>query len=51
MQVTEDGNYEVRKGYYCYKQASRAGQAGMKVAHTFAMNSEIPVVGFVRIVH
>lgn len=46
IQVNEDGNYEVRKGYYYYKQASRAGQPGMQVARTFAMNSEIAVIGF-----
>jgi hypothetical protein len=46
IQVNEDGTYEVRKGYYFYKQASRAGQPGMKVARTFAMNSEIAVIGF-----
>ncbi len=48
IQVNENGNYEVRKGYYFYKQASRAGQPGMKVARTFAMNSEIAVIGFAK---
>lgn len=48
IQVSEDGTYEVRKGYYFYKQASRAGQPGMKVARTFAMNSEIAVIGFAK---
>lgn len=48
IQVSEDGTYEVRKGYYFYKQASCAGQPGMKVARTFAMNSEIAVIGFAK---
>ena len=48
IQVNEDGSYEVRKGYHFYKQASRAGQPGMKVARTFAMNSEIAVIGFAQ---
>ena len=46
IQVNEDGTYEVRKGYYFYKQASRAGQPGMKVARTFGMDSQIAVIGF-----
>ena len=46
IQVNEDGSYEVRKGYYFYKQASRAGQPGMKVVRTFAMDSETAVIGF-----
>ncbi|WP_167613612.1 hypothetical protein [Maribellus sediminis] len=48
IQVNEDGNYQVRKGYYFYKQASCAGQPGMKVVRTFAMNSEIAVIGFAQ---
>lgn len=46
IQVNEDGTYEVRKGYYFYKQASRAGQPGMMVVRTYAMNSEVGVIGF-----
>ncbi|TWU32832.1 glycoside hydrolase [Novipirellula artificiosorum] len=48
IKVDEDGNYEVRKGYYFYKQVSRAGQPGMGVAETFAMNSAVAVIGFSR---
>lgn len=46
IQVNEDGTYTVRRGYYFYKQLTRAGQPGMKVAETMAMNSEIAVIGF-----
>ncbi len=46
IRVHEDGSYEILKGYYFYKQVSRAGQHGMKVAKTFAMQSEIAVIGF-----
>lgn len=46
ISVNEDGTYDVRKGYYFYKQASRAGQPGMEVVRTFAMNSEVAVIGF-----
>jgi hypothetical protein len=46
--VHEDGTYEVRKGYYFYKQITRAGQAGMAVAYTYAMDSEIAVIGFAK---
>jgi hypothetical protein len=46
INVNEDGTYEVRSGYYFYKQVSRAGQSGMAVAHTISMDSEIPVIAF-----
>lgn len=44
--INEDGSYRVRPGYYFYKQISRAGQPGMKVAETTAMNSEIALIAF-----
>lgn len=44
--VHEDGSYEVRKGYYFYKQVTRAGQPGMAVARANAMNSNIAVLAF-----
>jgi hypothetical protein len=46
IRVNEDGTYEVTRGYHFYKQLSRAGQPGMKVAETMAMNSEVAVIGF-----
>lgn len=44
--VREDGTWEVRRGYYMYKQVTRAGQPGMAVVRTMAMDSEIAVIGF-----
>jgi O-glycosyl hydrolase len=44
--VREDGTFEVRRGYYFYKQVSRAGQPGMAVVQTSAMDSEIALLGF-----
>lgn len=44
--VHEDGSYEVRRGYYFYKQITRAGQPGMAVARTMSMDSEVAVIGF-----
>jgi hypothetical protein len=44
--VREDGTWEVRRGYYMYKQVSRAGQPGMAVVRTMAMDSEIAIIGF-----
>jgi hypothetical protein len=44
--VSEDGSYKVRPGYYFYKQITRAGQAGMKVAEASAMDSETAVIAF-----
>jgi hypothetical protein len=46
--VAEDGSYEVRRGYYYYKQVCRAGQPGMAVARTSVMDSEIALIGFSR---
>ncbi|UZR99740.1 hypothetical protein [Chondrinema litorale] len=46
FRVNEDGTYQVQKGYYFYKQASRAGQAGMAVARTYCMDSQVPVIAF-----
>ena len=44
--VHEDGTYEVRRGYHMYKQVARAGQPGMNVVRTLAMDSEVAVIGF-----
>ncbi len=44
--VHEDGSYEVRRGYYFYKQVTRAGQPGMKVVRTWCMDSQLAVIGF-----
>jgi len=46
IQVNEDGTFEVRNGYYFFKQVSRAGQPGMKVARTFSMDAEAPILAF-----
>ncbi len=44
--VREDGSYEVRRGYYFYKQCTRAGQSGMKVARTMSMDSQVAMIAF-----
>jgi len=44
--VNEDGSYMVRRGYYFYKQITRAGQPGMTVCRTLSMDTEIPVMAF-----
>ena len=44
--VSEAGEYRVRPGYYFYKQISRAGQPGMKVAEASVMDSETAVIAF-----
>lgn len=46
FQISEEGEYEVRRGYYFYKQVSRAGQPGMAVARTNSMDSELTVIAF-----
>lgn len=46
IKVAEDGSYEIQQGYYFYKQVSRAGQPGTKVAWTMSMDNELPVFAF-----
>jgi len=46
INVSEDGTWVIRPGYYYYKQVSRAGQPGMAVARTISMDSEIAVLAF-----
>ncbi|HEX2975868.1 MAG TPA: hypothetical protein VHO68_08015 [Bacteroidales bacterium] len=46
IKVSENGRYEIQPGYYFYKQVSRAGLPGMKVAWTMSMDSELPVIAF-----
>jgi hypothetical protein len=48
FRIAEDGTYEVLRGYYYYKLLSRAGQPGMAVARTSAMDSEVAVIAFAR---
>ena len=46
IRVYDDGTWEIQKGYYYYKQVSRAGQPGMAVALTEMMDSEVSLIGF-----
>lgn len=46
FRVNEDGTWEIRRGYYFYKQLTRAGQPGMAVARTSAMDSEVTAIAF-----
>ncbi len=46
VRINEDGTYEVRRGYWMYKQLTRAGQPGMAVARAIAMDSEIAIIAF-----
>ena len=48
FRVFEDGTYKVLPGYYYYKQLCRAGQPGMAIAKTYAMDSEVALIGFAR---
>ncbi len=44
--VSEDGNYEIRRGYYFYKQITRAGQPGMAVVKTMSMDTQVSMIAF-----
>ncbi len=46
IRVHDDGSWEVNKGYYFYKNVTRAGYPGMAVAYTHAMDSDIAVIAF-----
>ncbi|MFC1569241.1 hypothetical protein ACFL4L_03335 [bacterium] len=46
IRINPAGNYEVRRGYYFYKQITRAGQPGMAVVRTWQEDSEIAIIGF-----
>ena len=46
FRVYDDGTWEIRKGYYFYKQITRAGRPGMSVVHTAANDSEIALIAF-----
>ena len=44
--VHEDGSLEVRRGYYFYKQITRAGQPGMAIVQAYALLSEVALIAF-----
>lgn len=46
IQVNEDGTYEVRDGYYYYKQLCPVGKAGMYVAQASCMQSQTCAFAF-----
>ncbi len=46
--VHEDGSFEVRRGYYFYKQITRAGQPGTIVCRTTSNETQLPVIAFAK---
>jgi hypothetical protein len=46
IRVYDDGTWEIRKGYYYYKQVTQAGRSGMHVVQTSALDSELAVIAF-----
>ena len=46
--VYHDCTYEVRKSYYYYKHLTRAGRAGMAVAHVAAADQDMELIAFAR---
>lgn len=44
--VHEDGSYEIRRGYYFYKQITRPGQPGTEICRTLSNDTEISVIAF-----
>jgi hypothetical protein len=46
IRIFDDGTWEIRKGYYYYKQVTSAGRKGMHVVHTSSMDSQINIIGF-----
>lgn len=46
FRVYDDGTWEIKKGYYYFKQLTRAGRPGMAVTHAAANDSEIAIIAF-----
>lgn len=46
FRVYDDGTWEIRKGYYYYKQVTVAGRPGMAVTHTATNESSIALIAF-----
>jgi len=46
FEVYDAGTYAVKPGYFYYKQVSRAGQPGMRVARVLSNDSEIGLIAF-----
>jgi hypothetical protein len=46
--VNEDSSYVVRRGYYFYKQITRAGQPGAEVCRTLSNDTQVPVIAFAK---
>jgi O-glycosyl hydrolase len=44
--IKKDGSLEILKGYYYYKQVTRAGQPGMTVAQVVNLDPSIGVIAF-----
>lgn len=44
--ITEDGNFKILKGYYMYKQVTRAGQPGMAVTHVESLDPALNAIAF-----
>ncbi len=46
IRVFDDGTWEVRKGYYYYKQVTSVGRKGMKIVDTHTMDTQLNIIGF-----
>lgn len=44
--IHADGTFDVNKGYYFFKQVTRAGQPGMKVAQVVCLDPSLGVIAF-----
>lgn len=46
FKISEDGDFEVKPGYYYYKQVTRAGQPGMAVAAVSSLDPGLGAIAF-----
>jgi hypothetical protein len=46
IRIDDSGNFSVEKGYYFFKQVSRAGQPGMSVVHVRSNEPDVTLIGF-----
>jgi len=48
IQIYEDGTYEIRKGYYYYKQVCPIGRKGMDVVKVYSENTATCIMAFAK---
>lgn len=48
IRVYDNGTWEIRKGYYYYKQVTSVGRPGMNIAKAWTNDSDIAIIAFAK---